>query len=138
MSDKLTALQAKLKDAGYSLTKPRKEVFNALQDKEAQTMHELIAALPGIDRATTYRTIELYTKIGIVERLQVGWKYKLELSDEFSHHHHHITCTHCHNTIPLDENQELESILHKMAEKIHFTATSHQLEIRGLCQNCST
>jgi Fur family ferric uptake transcriptional regulator len=139
MQEPLNELRNTLKSHRQSLTGPRQLVFKALEDKEPQTMHQLVAACSGhIDRASIYRTIALFEKLGIVQRLQIGWKYKLELSDRFSHHHHHLTCTGCGATIALPEDRLLEDRLRSLASALHFKAGDHQIEVRGLCQNCQT
>lgn len=99
-------------------------------------MQELIARLPDIDRASVYRTIEVFVALDIIERLQIGWKYKLELSDAFHHHHHHMTCSQCHHIQTLPENHELEILLAKLSTEQRFQITGHQIEIKGFCQNC--
>lgn len=99
-------------------------------------MHELVAHCPDVDRATLYRNIELFEELGIVRRLQIGWKYRLELADSFVHHHHHMTCSACGVVIALAEDSELERRLLSLADGFGFTAQDHQLEIRGLCQAC--
>lgn len=137
MTDPIIQLADSLKKAGQSLTNPRKVVFEALQNQEPQTMHRLIEAVGDqIDRASVYRTIALYERLGIVQRLQIGWKYKLELSDDFHHHHHHLTCLKCGRVIALVEDNELESKLIRLADNHKFDMQGHQLEIRGLCAEC--
>ena len=130
-------LQATLKSNGYSLTKPRQTVFDALQNQEPQTMNSLVVTCHNrIDRASVYRTVDLFEKLGIIQRLQIGWKHKLELSDAFSHHHHHLTCSLCSKVIPITEDKLLEKQLRGLAAIHNFQPQSHQVEIRGLCQTC--
>ena len=130
-------LQQHLKQHHASLTAARKTVFHALLDREAMSMSELVTACDGqLDRATVYRTIELFEQIGIVQRLPMGWKYKIELTDKFNHHHHHLTCTNCGTVIPLAEDEMLEARLSELAQLHHFAAEGHQIEIRGLCSAC--
>lgn len=137
MPEPLEQFKTALKHQGQSLTRARLAVFNALQDKEPQTMREVVAACGGqVDRASVYRTIALFERLGIVQRLQIGWKYKLELSDSFHHHHHHLTCTNCGRTIPLPEDRQLEARLHTLSRSQDFTMKGHQLEIQGLCADC--
>jgi Fur family ferric uptake transcriptional regulator len=137
MTEPLEKLTATLQKHRQSLTKSRLAVFAALQDKEPQTMHEVVLACgQQIDRATVYRTITLFEKLGIVQRLQIGWKYKLELGDNFHHHHHHLTCKRCGKTIRLPEDSQLEKRLHSLAQAQNFTMQGHQLEIQGVCQSC--
>lgn len=126
-----------LKTNGYSVTSARRIVFTALEDKEAISMAELVTACGDkLDRATVYRTITLFEELGIVRRIQIGWKYKLELTDAFSNHHHHLTCTKCGSVTPLSEDIDLEERLKELMALYHFKPSDHQLEIRGLCHNC--
>lgn len=131
-------LQYTLRQHGYSLTKPRRVVFEALQSRDTLSMYELILHCEAaIDRATVYRTVALFEQLGIVQRLPIGWKYRLELSDQFSDHHHHATCTHCGTVITLPEDPELEHRLDEIAENHRFRLESHQIEMRGLCESCA-
>lgn len=137
MSDPVTQLKDVLRENGCSLTTPRKAVFAALQHQEPQTMRELTAAVGGkVDRASVYRTVALFESFGIVQRLQIGWKYKLELSDQFSDHHHHLSCVRCGRTIALQEDTVLEMRIKTLARAQGFQAIDHQFEVRGLCQAC--
>lgn len=137
MSEPLEQFKATLKAHQCSLTKTRQIIFRALQGSEPQTMHEIVMACQGqVDRASVYRAIMLFEKIGILQRLQIGWKYKLELSDAFHYHHHHLTCRQCGRTTPLREDTELENRLAGLAKNQGFTMGGHQLEIQGICQDC--
>jgi Fur family ferric uptake transcriptional regulator len=124
-----------LKSHGQSLTSARMAVFSALLGQEPLAMHDLVARVPDIDRASVYRAVALFERLGIVQRLNTGWKYKLELSDKFADHHHHMTCTQCGTTIAINEN-ELEELLGRLAATYGFMPTGHQLEIQGLCRVC--
>lgn len=135
MSDLLSST---LKTAGYSLTQPRLSVFTALQSGRPRSMNELLLDLSSvIDRASVYRTIDLFEKLGIVKRIQTGWKYKIELSDDFQPHHHHIICTNCNKIVSFDEPEGLDNLLDKIALKNGFTPKDHSLEITGICSNCN-
>ena len=125
-----------LKTSGNSVTKARLQVFEALlAAKEPLGMHELVLRAPAADRASVYRAVALFERLGIVQRLHSGWKYKLELSDKFVEHHHHLTCARCGATIAMNED-ELEALIAKLAAAHHFKPTAHQIEIQGLCNNC--
>lgn len=136
MNQSLDMLRTTLKQSGFSLTAPRLAVFCTLQGAEPQTMHEVITHCTNINRASIYRTISLFEELDIVQRLPIGWKYKLELTGMFAHHHHHLSCNTCGRIIVLPEDNELEARLLSFAEKHNFTAQDHQLEIRGLCAQC--
>jgi len=124
-----------LRLAGYSVTKTRLSVFSALVGREPLSMRQLTDRAGNIDRASVYRTVALFERLGIVQRLNSGWKYKLELSDKFAEHHHHLTCTNCGRTIAMNED-ELEQLISRLAKAHSFRPSAHQIEIQGLCQNC--
>jgi Fur family ferric uptake transcriptional regulator len=126
-----------LRQHGYSLTKTRQAIFSALVDSGPLTMAQLTNKVHAhADRTSVYRTVVLFEQLGIINRLQIGWKYKLELSDLFADHHHHATCLQCGKVVSLDEDDVLEASIHKLAQTVGFTPQNHSLEIRGLCPTC--
>ncbi len=130
-------LKALLKKDGRSLTGPRKVVFDLLHEQEPQSMQVLVKRAEGrADRATLYRTVELFERLGIVHRLNIGWKYKIELSEVFQGHHHHFYCVNCGRTYSLPNSSMLETMISSVAAKEGFSPRGHQLEINGLCGNC--
>jgi Fe2+ or Zn2+ uptake regulation protein len=137
MNKPLETLTATLKSHGYSVTKSRKAVFMALLDREPQSIAELTKIVGDTtDRASIYRTLELFESLNIVERLPIGWKHKFELSDAFTTHHHHATCIRCGKITPFEESDTLRLELKKQAEASGFIETNHQLEVRGICNQC--
>lgn len=137
MTDTLTTLEVHLRDAGYSLTEPRRRVFAALRDHGPLSMQQLYSHLRGdANRTTVYRVIELFEQLHIAQRVAKGWKYQLELTDEFIPHHHHFTCTRCHKIISFDEPKSFDVVLEAVANHNGFLPTGHTLEIEGLCSDC--
>jgi Fur family transcriptional regulator, ferric uptake regulator len=137
MDETTAALKRALRNEHLSITSARQVVFSALRDAEPQTMQQLVDRCEHlIDRASVYRAITLFERLGIVQRLQIGWKYKLELSNAYQHHHHHLTCLQCGGVTPLPEDALLEKQLTKLARLHNFDAQDHQLEIRGVCIKC--
>lgn len=135
MSSPKEAFTKLLKENGQSVTSARLAVFEALLGSEPISMHELVRRAGQIDRASVYRAVGLFERLGVVQRLNIGWKYKIELTDHFAEHHHHLTCTSCGKTIPMNEH-ELETLIAKLAADHNFKPTAHQIEIQGLCENC--
>jgi Fur family ferric uptake transcriptional regulator len=124
-----------LKQTGNSVTAARLAVFEALQDQAPLSMRELIQRVPQVDRASIYRAVELFEQIQVVQRLNIGWKYKLELTDRFTPHHHHLTCVQCDRTIAMNEHA-LERFIEELANQHGFEPTAHQIELQGICQQC--
>lgn len=125
-----------LKENNYFVTAPRMRAFGLLQNQPALSTKELIRLMKGFDQTTTYRTVELFEKLGIVTRVQLGWHSKIELSDAFQHHHHHLTCTNCGKVSVLQEDETIERRIRLLSQASGFKPTDHQLEIRGLCVDC--
>jgi Fur family ferric uptake transcriptional regulator len=131
-------LKALLKKNGASLTKPRKVVFDLLMSKEPQSMQVLVKRAENkVDRATVYRTVDMFEQFGIVHRLNIGWKYKIELSDVFLGHHHHFHCSNCGKTFTLPANPMLETMIDTAVGKEGYGPRGHNLEIYGLCPACT-
>lgn len=136
MIDHHSAFIQHLRQAGYSATTARKLVFSSLINKEPLAINEIIAELSAIDRASVYRTIALFEQLGIVQRIQSGWKRKIELSDIFHSHHHHLTCTQCGKIVVLHEEARIETAIKSISNRHEFLPTSHQIEIAGICRTC--
>jgi Fur family transcriptional regulator, ferric uptake regulator len=125
-----------LKKSGCFATKPRIELFKYLQNNPEVSIKELINDLSSQDQATIYRSVKLFENLGILNRLQLGWKSKLELSNQFHDHHHHMTCINCGKVIAWEEDPTIELRIQTVAMKLGFIPHDHQLEIRGTCQTC--
>ena len=129
-------LENYLKKYGYSHTKVRQYVFDVLNNKEPQSINALVSALSNVNRSSVYRTLNVFESIGVVHRVQMGWKHKFELSDIFNDHHHHMTCTNCSKVIDITDTSKIEKALEKTARDLGFAAKTHQIEIQGLCRKC--
>ena len=136
--DKQSLVTKILRDNKYSVTKARLLVFRLLVSAAGpQSISQLIrSSKETVDRVSVYRTIELYEKLGIVQRINIGWKYKLELSDIFLEHHHHISCINCGRVFAIEEEAGVEKLIEKLGESSGFILTSHQLELQGYCSKC--
>ncbi len=137
MNDSIPSFDNYLKQRNIPLTTARKQVFNSLRTIGPANMNQLVNSVENqIDRATIYRTIKLFEKIGIVNRIAIGFKYKLELSEQFSPHHHHLYCLNCHKIIDIKLLGDLEEDIKSIANSYEFEIRDHQLEINGYCRDC--
>ena len=125
-----------LKDSGNNYTLPRQTVFEQLlREGPTTSTHLARACAPTIDRATTYRTIGLFERLGVVNRIWHGFKSQIELSEIFTPHHHHAGCQHCGASIDI-VNPELEKLLSRIAREHNFLALGHVIELTGYCEKC--
>jgi len=126
-----------LKDNGHRITQARLETFKLLRSREPMTMQQLLTYSDGeLDRVSLYRNIQLFENIGVAHRVTMGWKYKIELSEVFVDHHHHLTCLNCGKVTAIDEG-EIDMLVDSITDKYNFKPERHHFEIDGLCASCS-
>ncbi len=136
MDSGIQKVKTTLKEAHFSATRSRLLVFTNLANTGPKSVGALAEALQkDIDRATVYRTIELFERLGIVNRIWQGFKHQVELSEIFTPHHHHALCQNCGRTIDI-ASPELEAALTTLAKKHRFLALNHSVELNGYCPNC--
>lgn len=130
-------LRQTLIDNHCHVTKARVATFRLLISSEPQTISEILTRAKGdVDRVSVYRNIELFERLGIAHRVYVGWKYKLELSDRFIAHHHHLSCQNCRVVIDIEDEKHIATFIKEVADRFDFEPVRHQFEIEGLCKKC--
>ena len=136
MDSSVHKVKATLKEARSSATQGRLAVFNHLAKGGPMSVGTLAGRLQkDVDRATVYRTVELYEKLGIVNRIWHGFKHQVELSEIFTPHHHHALCQQCGKTIDIT-SPELEAALTSLAKRHQFLTLNHSVELTGYCKDC--
>ncbi len=137
-SDILNNYRRILSENGYRLTKTREQTFLLLINSEPQSMKQIITRAKGkLDRVSVYRTIELFEKLGIVHRIYIGWKFKIELSEDFIAHHHHLSCLSCGSIIDIADEQHIDEFISTIAKSLNFKPRRHVFEIDGYCSKCA-
>jgi Fur family transcriptional regulator, ferric uptake regulator len=128
----------KLNEAQLSNTASRRLIFECLYDNGHRPMSlpELAQKLHRrVNRASIYRNIETFEKAGIIKRVHIGWKYKIELSEDFYGHHHHLVCDTC-GKITNITLKGIESELSAIAKNQGYVLESHHLSLHGMCLDC--
>ncbi|HIA91914.1 TPA: transcriptional repressor [Candidatus Saccharibacteria bacterium] len=126
-----------LTSKGYRVTQARLETFKLLHKPEPQTIKSILEAAQGtVDKVSVYRNLDLFEKLGLIHRVQIGWKYKLELSDEFLDHHHHLSCLKCGRVIDIEDEKHIEHFIAEVSKHYGFVAKQHQFEVSGYCREC--
>ncbi len=125
-----------LKQQGFSATRTRMAILRALLATQPASLNQLITALPSVDRATVYRTVDLFIDLGIAKKVYTGFKYRIELGDSFQAHHHHLSCLRCGTIIDV-HTPEIEYAIEHTSANNGFRPIRHDLEISGYCANCA-
>ena len=127
-----------LKLHNVSVTAARTAIFQTLLHAEEPLKNgEVARRTPNVDRASVYRTLELFATLGITETIIRGWTPLTELAEPFKPHHHHIICDTC-GAVEEIENDTLEDVLSLVASRHNFKLKKHVVELTGVCRRCQT
>jgi Fur family ferric uptake transcriptional regulator len=125
--------------AGYRLTAPRRAVAQLIADRAGHfTAADLVADArirhDRIGRATIFRTLEVLSELGVVERLDLP-------SGDHAYvgcaptHHHHVVCSNCGRTAEIPD-AGLRTVVREVSRRTGFRVDEHRLELFGLCPAC--
>ena len=121
-----------------SVTQPRLRVFETLQSaQEPMKTGEIARRTEGVNRASVYRTLELFASLGITTTIMRGWIPYTELAEPFKIHHHHAACRTCARQFEI-ESDILEEAVRTVAERNGFILEQHTIELAGICADCRT
>lgn len=90
---------------------------------------------PKIGYATVYRTLKLLKECGLAYERHFGdgvSRYEVAWEDE---HHDHLICAECEKIIEFEEDN-IEQLQRKVANKYGFKLVRHKLELYGICPDC--
>ena len=130
-----------LDTAGYRLTGPRRAVADLIAEHDGHfTASELEATARrrrvDLSRATLFRSLDLLTELGVLERLDLPSGEHAYVPCARSHHHH-VVCSRCGRTTEVQDSGVDEAV-RVIARRTGYKIDSHRLELFGLCQHCQT
>ncbi len=127
-----------LRNHNLFVTQERVRLFDELKNHSGPCSIAKLIKLTAdsLDETTVYRNLKLFEEIGVTNRVYSGWKYSVELSDNFKAHHHHMSCAKCGMVISFEESESLLGELKNIENKHGFRSESHILELVGVCQSC--
>lgn len=139
----MNTLKERIKEKKYKLTRQRKIVLQAFLDSTENHMSaEDVFALvkdgnPDIGLATVYRSLELFTTLELLKKLDFGdGRSRYELNDEnLNHRHHHLICLGCGKIVEFSYDF-LDDVKMKIEEKEKFQIVDSQLKFYGYCSEC--
>ncbi|HEX4662563.1 MAG TPA: Fur family transcriptional regulator [Candidatus Saccharimonadales bacterium] len=125
-----------LKASRRSLTPSRRMIFAILRAQGPVQIAAIVDTCANkLDRATVYRTLDLFERLGVINRVRHSDSTAVELSEIFVPHHHHGLCQQCGATIDL-ASTDLENAIAKLAKDSGFLAINHVVELQGYCKKC--
>ncbi len=128
-----------LKQKGLKLTPQRRLIAEAIHDIPNHLSAEEIIAyvqekMPGVNKSTVYRTLELLEGAGCVYRSRMDDGFVYHHAEEG--HHHHLVCRNCGNTVDCDEDL-LVSAEQAVADRYGFQVDLKHVVISGVCGGCA-
>jgi Fe2+ or Zn2+ uptake regulation protein len=126
---------ARLEHVGHRVTSPRRAVLDAIAARPGPfTVEDLCEVLPGVGRATVFRTVKLLQELDVVCRLPLedgGVRYELSRGG----HHHHLICSEC-GLVSDFSDAEIDTLIEANARTAGFQLAGHSLELYGRCRAC--
>ncbi len=131
---------ALLADRGLRLTRPRGLVVEAIVDAKgsftAQDLHDsLRASRSGVGLTTVYRTLEILSEAGAVERVH-GLNHCEAFVVSGRRHSHTIVCSRCGSASELLDCG-CDELVEAAARKTGFRIDDHVIQLSGICPGCA-
>ena len=128
-----------IRELGLKVTQQRITILEVVREGPAhftaQEVFEIVSERnPDIGFATVYRFLKKLSEQKYVTEVRMGGmpaRYEWAAKD----HHDHLTCTRCGKIVEF-ENQRIEDLQEKTAQKYGFRLTHHILELYGICKDC--
>ena len=134
---RLEVAAAALKSQGLPLTIQRRRLLEGFLERtdhpSAETLYrETSPSLPGLSRATVYRTLETLVELGLVAR--IGHPGSEVRYDPRIGRHHHLVCEKC-GAVRDHEAAKLDALPLPDAST-GFEVSDYTVQFRGTCAAC--
>lgn len=131
-------LADRLRRVGQRVTPQRLVILGALRPGEHRSADEVFARveplLPGVNRSTVYRTLELFRDLGLVSMTDLGGGARqFELIDDL---HHHLICHRCGAIMELDDAL-IDPLRDGIRARYGFVPAIDHLALFGFCAACA-
>ncbi len=130
-----------LREQGRRLTPQRRMIYAALLEQPGHaTADELCASiartLPGVQRTTVYRTLDLLVEMGLVRRVMLGRATSYEAVRAGTESHQHLVCDRCGRTFDVSA-PEVPVWVESAALPHGFRLARVELLGHGTCASCA-
>jgi Fur family ferric uptake transcriptional regulator len=130
----------RLRKAGYKITQARLTVLDVLETEHghitsSDVLEKVEVLNPSIGRASVFRTLDLFTQLGIVRPTYIDTSLTPTYVMMHEGHHHHVICSSCNRVIEFDDCG-LEDLTKALEETLHVKIHGHLLEFYGYCEAC--
>jgi Fe2+ or Zn2+ uptake regulation protein len=140
--DPHTVVADRLHRARQRYTQGRRALVTTLLGADRPlSIAELLRSDDGWSQSSLYRNLSVLESCGIVLRLpSTDGVARFEVSEELSHHHHHLVCSGCGRLDDVDLPDRIEATLHAVTAEagqlLGYEVDEHRLELIGRCAEC--
>ena len=136
-------MMAALENAGLRSTRPRNAIMEQVDQwakdgkdfSSEELWHATKERAPWIGRATAFRTVELLSALGFLDRVTFADGSERYHPVQPGTHHHHLTCSECHRIVSVDACLPPQ-LLEKVERQSGFAISGHRVELFGCCPSC--
>ena len=127
-----------LRKKGYKATTQRIAICRfALHSRDhptaQRTYNEVREMHPTVSLATVYKTLQILTKRGLIQELDLPQSQAR--FDSYVEPHINLVCLQCGNIQDFDDKTAQEMV-ERVTTKAQFTRTGQRLDIYGMCKTC--
>ena len=147
MAKKITMddLKQKLQERQHKMTPQRQTVLQVFLNRagehlSAEDVHGTLRNDGSeIGLATVYRSLELLSELGILQKMDFGdgrSRYEVKDTNAEGHQHHHLICLKCGKVTEFSDDM-LEELEQNIMDKCQFKILDHQVKFFGYCRECA-
>jgi len=132
----LESIVQRLEERKCHITPARLAVVTAVLDRSGHfSVDDIVGRVPGVGRATVFRTMKLLSEMGMLCRVLLedgSLRYRVSRRQG---HHHHLVCVSCASVQELDACIASD-MLGDLARSTGYEIEGHWLEFFGRCAAC--
>lgn len=140
----MNSLKKRIREHKYKFTSQRQVILQAFLDSEENHMsaEDVFSVVkltyPDIGLATVYRSLELFTSLDLLKKLDFGdGRNRYEINDRnMSRSHYHLICLGCGRVTEFSYDF-LNEVKDKIKKENGFEIVDYQLKFYGYCKDCA-
>lgn len=129
-----------LKNMGVKVTKHKTSIlqlFDTHKHLDANTIYNALnTSDEHVSLATIYRVLSTFEAHGVIMKHNFNEDQAVYELANPNEHHDHLICTKCNKVIEFFDCK-LERIQERIAKENNFKIVAHQLNLYGICQECT-
>ncbi len=131
--------RARMREKGFRVTPQRQLILDAVCEGGGHTtLPEIYARVqakaPDISRATVYRALDFFCKLGLVVAADIGGEHTVyEIAG--TTRHHHLACRQCGQVEQADPDI-LENLFAQIESEQGFKVDMDHIVLLGVCKRC--